>query len=86
MLLRPDLNPVEQKDLYKNLLLIFPPKFQKLTNSHLQLSLQLTQCQRKVNTGGNIPKKEKGVFAKDIYSLPFTTAQHNITKLTSQLR
>lgn len=35
MLLRPDLNPVEQKDLYKNLLLIFPPKFQKLTNSHL---------------------------------------------------
>ena len=35
MLLRPDLNPVEQKDVYKNLLLIFPPKFQKLTNSHL---------------------------------------------------
>lgn len=62
MLLGPDLNPVEQKDLYKVTLLIFPPKFQKLTNSFIAV-LTITQCQRKINTG-KYSKKEKRSFYK----------------------
>ena len=58
MLLRADLNPIEQKDLYIKLLLIFTTQISQ-NHKCICIAVLTTQCQRKINIGKNIPWKEK---------------------------
>lgn len=76
MLLRADLNPIEQKDLYIKLLLIFTTQISQ-NHKSVCIAVLTTQCQRKIQGKIFHARRRKRVFAKDIYSLPFTTTFHN---------
>lgn len=78
MLLWADLKPYRAKRFIHKVLFISTPKFHKIT--YIFTVVFTIQCQRKINRGKSIPRKEEKrdlLHAKDIYFFAFTTAFHS---------